>query len=269
MVRLSKYPAGAQTCAVRRGVEGLSSDDTNRGSVLLTGSSGKVGRAAEAALAHAGWNVRAFDLAQGDDLRDEAAVRIAASGCRAIVHAGAIPHDSRGSAADIVATNVLGTWHVLLAAEQHRVDRVVSFSSATVFGFYEGEGEPAYLPIDDDHPLRATRPYGMSKRLAEDMCEAWTARTGIPTVTLRPVTVVDDRQLARLDVDRFELGAWIHVDDVADAVVQALHVPVDGHVRVTLCGPGPYDTSHARQVLGWEPTRDAPRRSRFRRLRHR
>src|SRR5206468_1402367 len=107
-------------------------------------------------------------------------------------HAGALAHDWAGTPADIMATNLLGTWHVLLAAEQHRVRRVVYFSSAQVFGVTDGENEPCYLPVDDAHPLQAARPYGLSKRLAEEMCQAWTARTGIPTVALRPVLILDD-----------------------------------------------------------------------------
>jgi UDP-glucose 4-epimerase len=160
--------------------------------VLLTGSSGGVGQATGPVLEAAGWIVRPFDLAAGNDLRDEAAVRRATEGCEAVVHAGAIAHDSAGTPAEIVATNVLGTWHVLQAAEAHSVARVVYFSSAQVFGLAEGEGEPAYLPVDDDHPVRAARPYGMSKRLAEEMCAAWTARTGIPTTVLRPVLILTD-----------------------------------------------------------------------------
>lgn len=42
--------------------------------VLLTGSSGGVGRAARPVLEAAGWAVEPFDLADGQDLRDEAAV---------------------------------------------------------------------------------------------------------------------------------------------------------------------------------------------------
>jgi nucleoside-diphosphate-sugar epimerase len=226
--------------------------------VLLTGSAGQVGRAAGPALERNGWEVRPFDLADGADLRPETAVSDATRGCDAVVHAGAIAHDKAGTPADIVATNVLGTWHVLLAAEAHGVSRVVYFSSAQVFGFAEGEGAPAYLPVDDRHPLRAARPYGMSKRLAEEMCAAWTARTGIATIVLRPVMILTDESLAVAEREQAELDSFVHVDDVAAAVALALAADVPGHVRVTLSGPGRFDTGAAARVLGWRPTRSWP-----------
>jgi UDP-glucose 4-epimerase len=229
-------------------------------SVLLTGSSGGVARAARPVLEAAGWAVQPFDLADGQDLRDEVAVRRATQGCDAVVHAGAIAHDSAGTPAQIVATNLLGTWHVLLAAETCRVSRVVYFSSAQVFGFADGEGTPAYLPVDDAHPLRAARPYGMSKRLAEDMCAAWTSRTGIPTIVLRPVMILTDPALLRVTEAEAELGAFVHVDDVVTAVLGALSVKLEGHVRLTLCGPGQFDTTATRRILGWTPSRGWPPR---------
>jgi UDP-glucose 4-epimerase len=167
-----------------------------------------------------------------------------------VVHAGAIAHDSTGIPAEIVATNVLGTWHVLLAAVQLGVSRVVYFSSGQVFGFAEGEGEPAYLPVDDNHPIMASRPYGMSKRLAEEMCSAWTRRTGIPTIVLRPVMILDDEGLRSVSHEAAELGAFVHAEDVASAVQLSLAVDVEGHHRLTLCGPGPFDTSVANALLG-------------------
>jgi nucleoside-diphosphate-sugar epimerase len=85
-------------------------------------------------LVQSGWLVRRFDLADGDELRDANCVLTAAQGCDAIVHAGALAHDTAGTPAEIVATNVLGTWHVLLAAERCGVERVVYFSSGQVFG---------------------------------------------------------------------------------------------------------------------------------------
>jgi UDP-glucose 4-epimerase len=228
--------------------------------VLLTGSSGGVGRAARPVLEAAGWAVEPFDLTDGKDLRDEAAVLHAMTGCEAVVHAGAIAHDSAGTPAQIMATNLLGTWHILQAAETHSLSRVVYFSSVQVFGFAEGEGTPAYLPVDDAHPLRAARPYGMSKRLAEEMCAAWTSRTAIPTIVLRPVMILTDLALRRVTEAEAELGAFVHVDDVAEAVLRALSVKVNGHVRLTLCGPGQFDTRATRQILQWRPSQGWPSR---------
>lgn len=226
--------------------------------VLLTGSSGQVGRAARPVLEQDGWTVRPFDLAEGDDLRDEIAVREAMRNCVAVIHAGALAHDSAGTPADIVATNVLGTWNALLAAEAQPVSRVVYLSSAQVFGCAEGEGVPAYLPVDDAHPLRAARPYGMSKRLAEEMCAAWTSRTGIPTLVMRPVLILNDEGLTRISEAEAELGAYVHVDDVAAACALALRAEVTGHARLTLCGPGAFDSAAAAEILGWHATRGWP-----------
>jgi hypothetical protein len=49
--------------------------------VLLTGSSGGVGHSARPALEAGGWAVEPFDLTDGKDLRDEAAVLHAMEGC--------------------------------------------------------------------------------------------------------------------------------------------------------------------------------------------
>lgn len=220
---------------------------------LVTGASGQVGRRISSRLLEHGWRVRRFDLSEGDDLRDERAVREAAEGCEVLVHAGALAHDTAGTPGEIVSTNVLGTWHVLLAAEHCAAAKVIYFSSAQVFGLADGEGEPDYLPVDDRHPLRAARPYGMSKRLAEDMCDAWSSRTGITTIVLRPVMILDDAGVKLIAEAEAERGAFVHVDDVVQASLLAIDWGGSGHHRVTLCGPGDFDTTAAHDLLGWSP----------------
>ena len=197
-------------------------------------------------LRHLGHDVVGFDRADGDDLLDAAAVRHAAGGCAAVVHLGALAHDTAGSPEDIMAVNVLGTWHVLLAAEAAAARRVIHFSSMQVFGIAEGERFPDYFPVDDAHPRRAMRPYGLSKCLAEDLCAGFTARTGIPSVSLRPALVMDPGMYQRIEAQWrddpvserepfWEYGAFVDVRDVATAVQRALTVPLAGHHRLLLC----------------------------------
>ena len=214
--------------------------------ILVTGHRGKVGAPLVAHLEHLGHDVVGFDRVDGDDLLDLALVSRSADGCAAIVHAGAIAHDSLGSPEDIMAVNVLGTWHVLLAAEAAGVGRVVFFSSSQVFGIAGGERLPDYFPVDDEHPRRATRAYGLSKCLAEDLCAGFTARTGIPTVALRPAWVLQPGMYQEIAAQWkadpgsewapiWEYGGVVDVRDVADAVRRALDVPLAGHHRVLLC----------------------------------
>jgi hypothetical protein len=147
---------------------------------------------------------------------------------------------------------------VLQAAETCSLSRVLYFSSAQVFGFAEGEGTPAYLPVDDTYPLRAARPYGMSKRLAEDMCAAWTSRTGIPTIVLRPVLILTDPALLQVTETEAELGAFVHADDVATAVLRALSVKLGGHIRLTLCGPASSTSAPHGRSSGGHPAAAGP-----------
>src|ERR1700689_2414723 len=217
--------------------------------ILVTGHRGHVGVPVTEFLRSRGHEVTGFDRADGADILDLAAISEAARGSDAIVHLAALAHDTAGSPEQIMAVIVLGTWHGLLAAEAAGATRVISFSSAQVFGIAEGERLPDYFPVDDAHPRRAMRPYGLSKRLGEDLCEGFTRRVGIATVCLRPVAVWDQarygqvrdqwRARPRSQWEPFwEYGAFVDVRDVAGAVGQALTVPLDGHHRVLLCAAG-------------------------------
>ncbi len=214
--------------------------------ILVTGHRGHVGAPVARHLAGLGHEVVGFDRADGVDLLDLPQVRRATAGCAAVVHLGALAHDTAGSPEQIMAVNVLGTWHVLLAAEAAGVMRVVHFSSAQVFGIAAGERLPDYFPVDDAHPRRAMRAYGLSKCLAEDLCAGFTARSGIASVSLRPVWVWDPSQYQRIETrwrcaprsewePFWEYGAFVDVRDVTTAVEQALAVPLAGHHRALLC----------------------------------
>jgi UDP-glucose 4-epimerase len=61
------------------------------------------------------------------------------------------------------ANNVQGTISLLEAMKLVNVKTLVFSSSATVYG------DPQYLPIDENHPTRATNAYGRSKLHIEEM----------------------------------------------------------------------------------------------------
>ena len=59
--------------------------------------------------------------------------------------------------------NVNGTQALLEVMEENNVRNLIFSSSATVYG------SPIYLPIDENHPLKATNPYGQNKIDIENM----------------------------------------------------------------------------------------------------
>ena len=60
-------------------------------------------------------------------------------------------------------SNVNGTQALLEVMEENNVRNLIFSSSATVYG------SPIYLPVDENHPLKATNPYGQNKIDIENM----------------------------------------------------------------------------------------------------
>lgn len=167
--------------------------------VLVTGAGGMLGRAIVNELSGQ-CAIAGLDLKRGaadiewhpGDLTDALSVQAAVRGCDAVVHVAAIPNIWSGSGEQIMRVNVIGTWNLLAAAEQAEVRRVVLCSSDSVAGFTVREGlmvPPLYLPIDLDHPLRPTDPYGLSKLLCEEMGRSFAERGQLEVVALRPVFI--------------------------------------------------------------------------------
>jgi nucleoside-diphosphate-sugar epimerase len=167
--------------------------------ILVTGAAGKLGQAIVREIKDKS-RVTGFDLRQGEGdidwklgtLTDAAAVADAVKGQDAILQVGAIPNIWSGTGEALMQVNVVGLYNLLSAAEAAGVRRVVFCSSDSVVGFTVHEGAlrpPEHLPIDLDHPLKPTDPYGLSKLLGEEMCRSFALRGKLEIVVLRPVFV--------------------------------------------------------------------------------
>jgi UDP-glucose 4-epimerase len=171
---------------------------------LVTGGAGFIGSAVASALVRRGDDVRVLDsfltgfranipegaeLVEGD-LRDEDALRRATAGVEVVFHQAAIRSVPK-SIDDPFASNgcnVTGTLHLLDAARQAGVRRVVYASSSSVYG-----DPPDRLRREDQRPDPVS-PYGVSKLAAEMYCRVWTAVHGLSTVSLRYFNVFGPRQ---------------------------------------------------------------------------
>jgi UDP-glucose 4-epimerase len=84
--------------------------------------------------------------------------------------------------------NVIGTLCLLEAARKHKVKKIVTTSSAGIFG------ELKTLPIDERHAIEPRTPYACSKLYAEKISLAYADLYGIETVCLRYFNVYGPNQ---------------------------------------------------------------------------
>jgi UDP-glucose 4-epimerase len=130
-----------------------------------------------------------IELVEGD-LRDLPTVRRAVEGVDYVLHQAALASVPR-SVADPLASNsanVTGTLHLLVAARDAEVKRVVYASSSSAYG------DSPTLPKQEDMPTAPKSPYAVSKLAGEHYCRAFTEVYGLETVSLRYFNVFGPRQ---------------------------------------------------------------------------
>ena len=171
--------------------------------ILVTGATGFLGShlvehlaasghdvVATAARAPASWaNVRRLAM----DVTDRAACEdvIAATKPSVVYHLAAqsLPGVSWREPERTFDVNVLGTLHLLDAIRAARAAaRVVLFGSSSEYA-------SSSTPIREDHRLRASDPYALSKLAATELASLWNRAHGMNVVVVRPFLVVGTRKV--------------------------------------------------------------------------
>lgn len=202
-----------------------------------------------------------YDLSAGDDVLDVDRLAERARGCSVVAHLAAVPTDLPGSERMIGATNVLGVWDVVLAAEAASIGRIVFSSSVNAIGVFMGQGPPARFPIDDEHPARPVTPYSVAKLAAEEILGGASRRSGITTLCLRFPALMHTRRYRELmsswqkgtahEIEPYwEYGAYLDVRDAARAVAEACcRSDVPDHVRIALADDRPAHVASLRELI--------------------
>lgn len=127
------------------------------------------------------------------DVVDPYAMREVLRGRETVFHLAAliaIPYSYRAPHSFFL-TNTVGTVHVLQAALDEEVGRIVHVSTSEAYGTAQR------IPIAEDHPLVAQSPYAASKIGADQAAESFRRSFGAPVVTVRPFNTYGPRQSAR------------------------------------------------------------------------
>ncbi len=211
--------------------------------VVVTGGSGKAGRAVVRDLLEHGYEVLSVDLVPPADrlcpslvvdLTDLGETYEALRGYEMIVHLAAIPAPGIRTDEVTFRTNTLSTYNVFSAAKDLGMSRVVWASSETTLGLPFDREQPAYAPIDEDHPLYPESSYALSKVIGEEMARQFNRWTGIPFVGLRFSNIMEPQDYEQFptfwdDPMKRKWNLWGYVDarDVAQACRLGLQADIN------------------------------------------
>lgn len=212
--------------------------------IVVTGGSGKAGRAVVKDLLDHGYDVLNVDLAPSretlapylkGDLTDLGQAFEVLQGAEAVVHLAAVPAPGLQTEETTFRVNMASTYNIFSAATTLGLERVVWASSETTLGLPFDREQPAYAPIDEDHPLYPESSYALSKVLSEEMARQFSRWSGLPSVGLRFSNIMEPDNYQRFpgfwdDPHQRKWNLWGYVDarDVAQSCRLALEADIRG-----------------------------------------
>ena len=237
--------------------------------VLVTGSSGRIGRAVIAELQRRDHVVRGFDRvvtpALSDcvvsDLTDRTAMERAMQGVECLVHLAATPDDDDDFLGQLVPNNIIGLFNVMEAARVAGVKRIVLASSGQVNWWQQMRGEVPILVADPPSPkywYAATKMFmeAIGRGFAEthDISVivarlGWCPRTRAQVEEIAAEEWAQDVYLSPGDAGRFFACAVEAPTTVRHAVVYAASQPIHRER---------FDLSDAATLLGYHPQESWP-----------
>jgi len=155
--------------------------------------------------------------------------------------------------------NVAITNNVLAAARACHVKKIVCGSSLAVYGLYYPvrESAPDYLPVDEVHPRRPQDPYGLSKLVGEELCEAAAHKSDVQITTLRFSGIYTEAhgplllERRKNPIIRGAGALWSYIDvrDAARACRLAVEANLTGHEAFNICAGSTIMNTATRELV--------------------
>jgi nucleoside-diphosphate-sugar epimerase len=245
--------------------------------VLVTGSAGRLGRAAVRGLTAHGHHVIGFDRVPTPglppdrsvvaELSDVAALRRAADGVDCLIHLAATADDARfprgeppddgdNFLSELVPNNVVGAYQVMEAARVLQLKRVVLASTGQVIFGHLQDGN---VPVTASVLPRPRYLYACTKVFLEALGQAYAAQHGITVLAVRLGWCPRDLgQVNQIRGSRLFQDVFLSPGDAGRffaAAVGAEKLPGYAVVYATsrYTHQRRYDLDPARRLLGYEP----------------
>lgn len=166
---------------------------------------------------------------------------------------------------DFYYTNVIGTLNILDLCRRNK-SRMIFFSSYVY-------GMPEYIPVDENHPVKAFNPYGQSKLMGESLCQGYHRDFDIPIIIFRPFNVygigqnpnfvissifsqiINGGKIIRLK-DPLPKRDFVYIYDVISAIISAIKFENISYDVFNICTGESYSISELTEIINNEFNND-------------
>ncbi len=249
-------------------------------SAIVTGGSGKAGKATIRELLAHGYQVMNVDTVAPSeqlchfmktDLNDLGQTvdalrlmagtidrrRMAIGDPPAVIHLAGIPAPGLAPDATVFQNNMMTTYNVFSAAVRAGLKRVVWASSETTYGIPFTRSPPLHAPVTEEHPLLPESGYALAKVLCERAAiemNRWNPATSF--VGLRISNIFEEKDYAAIPsywddpaLRRWNLWSWVDARDVAQACRLGIEADVSGADVFTIAAADTLMKTPSRELM--------------------
>lgn len=232
--------------------------------VLITGSSGNLGKALSIRCKEKGYNVIGLDKKTSEEtsivcnIIDKKEIDRCMEGVDIVFHTATLhkPHIVTHTYRDFIETNTIGTHNLLESATKNNVKTFIFSSTTSIYGdmLAPDQGRPSSW-IDENTHIESKNIYGSTKLGSEELCRVFSRNHGLNCIVLRLSRFFyeeDDNPEIRnhYSADNAKVNELLYrrvdIDDAVNAHLSAAldYTPEQGFDRFVISATTPFTKEH-------------------------